>query len=723
MRQRSHLPERLPEMKVRAGEGCSGIRLAGLVMLVIASAWVLPIAASATQVAHLRQVEIRTRAAGTGIILKFNSSPPYQISSPSRRTARITFPQAESPLFRKLRRYNDKYIDGVTITQRGPVVSCTVSLRKEGTGIRIREVKEMNLVILEVGRSFRQVDSLPIRPERERIWSGAGRFIREFDLPVKTGLSFQPTDRQVLEKALDEKALKLFQAGEAMLYKGRGTEAEEIFSWLQQQGVPLRGLVSYRLGEARYRLQNYPAALQAFREGEKLLPEYLLQSPAITFAYADTVARSGSLAEARRILVRLISQTSDRHVATLLLTRLADIMARQGLEMQAVALYRNVTTLFPESAAAMQSAMRLADRRLFATNLAGYREVVADYQKIAAGSGDATLREEAQFKIALLESLYGAEKVALELVTQYEKRYPRGVYVTIVKSMREELLLPLYRVLYASQDYAGLVEMAQNNRDYLARCFTDSEFAARLAEAFSTVGVMKGELDLFSRLAEREWAAAAAPFLYNRVLDDAMALADLATSEKAAAAYLQRFPGQSGGAHVQEHLGWAGYMKGDMGQVKRALAWLQKTDSRPAWAESFYYLGKALAHEGGHVQAEGAMRRFIAEQEGRGGGSALLADAYFVTAASCGARGAFDQALTVCRRGLEIAAVDQRDQFLYKMGELEKGAGRRNLARQQWEQLVQEGRDQVWQKLAAQGLAELDWQERIARIGANKSNK
>ena len=54
--------------------------------------------------------------------------------------------------------------------------------------------------------------------------------------------------------------------------------------------------------------------------------------------------------------------------------------------------------------------------------------------------------------------------------------------------------------------------------------------------------------------------------------------------------------------------------------------------------------------------------------------------------------------------------------FLYRIAELRKREGRSEEAVRNWEKIVKEGSDPVWQKLAAQKLAEIEWK---TRIGAN----
>ncbi len=72
--------------------------------------------------------------------------------------------------------------------------------------------------------------------------------MRDFDPPLKSEIPFSPTDRLVLKNFLTEDEQKDFMAAEAALYKGRLTEAEELFTRFSSRQAPIRPLALYRLG-------------------------------------------------------------------------------------------------------------------------------------------------------------------------------------------------------------------------------------------------------------------------------------------------------------------------------------------------------------------------------------------------------------------------------------------------------------------------------------------
>lgn len=662
---------------------------------------------------RLCRIAIRPHATFTRLLFQLDSPTKYELHPLSQRRVRLTFTNADSTRFKRLRGYSDRHIGGVTVSQRGDNLQVTVSARDDGSGVRSMAFADGQLLTVDIGPLFKQNSSPSVIPGREHIWRGAEKLIREFDPPLKSDIPFVPTDRRMLQKLIPEEEMQLFFAGEAALYKGKAAEAEEVFAFFMRKESPVRSLAAYRLGEAQYLLQKYGPALNAFREGERLWPQYMSANPAVTFYYADSIVRSGDLPGGRKILTHLIAQLADKKYAPLLLVRLADILARQRRDTEALAIYRTVAANFARNEAASSAAMKLADRRMFETGGETYQGLVQEYMRLHETATGFSLREEALFKAALLESMYGPVKSALSLVAQFEKKYPRGVFVNIAKGMREDLLVPVYQELYAAKDYQGLVTLAQDNRDYLSRCLADEKFATALAESFAATGMVKGEITLFGNLVEREWAAASAPFMLSRILDDAVMLADYSLAEGAARGFLQRFPRHPSARRIREKLGGICYRKNKMAEVVAELSWLLEARTGADIPESYYYLGKALANAGQHKGADRAMTLFIAAVKGQEAKFPLLSDAYGVSAAARSAAGDRKGALAVYGAGLEFVEAERRDQFLYKMGELHMQEGRSREALGMWEKVKSEGSDPVWKKLAVQAIDDFRWREEM----------
>ena len=695
-----------PELISASRSGRTGLRAVRLVWFALCL--MIAHGAQAQGLDRLQRVEIDRHGSYTRIAFKLDDHCTYSLLQLPDRL-RLTLNGADSPRFRRLKAYSDQHIGGIAFSQHGDDVHVSI-VKKGGADVRVLDQLD-DVLTVDVGSFSVQQDAPAIAPGRERILSGTEKLIREFDPPLRSEIPFVPTDPVQLQRVVAGEDVLLFQKGEGLLYKGKAAEAVEVFTYFAKKETPLRALASYRLGEALYLLQRYGEALQAFRAGERLWPEYLSFSPGTTFYYADSVARMGDPASGRRMLVQLIARLADKTYAPLLLDRLADILARSGREKEAVTIYGTVAQNFAGSDAADHAALKLADRRLFSVGLQDYQSLIREYQDINGSSGDLSLRDDACFKAAFLESLYGQCETALDAIIRYETQYPQGKFATIAQGMREELILLVYRERYEAKDHEGVVSLAQQNRDYLSRCFTDDLFIHRLSDGFAEIRKPAAEVAMFNYLIERDWAASAAPFMYCRIIDDALALADLRMAEAAARSFLVRFPRHPDAHHVLEQLGEISFYKKDMPSVAAELSWLCKPGADAGSMNSYYYLGKALETLRDQKGAERALTRFVDGVRLGGIASPLAGDAYFTIGSGRKGRKDYRGAMAVYRAGLENAGSEMRDQFLYAMGELDMHLKNYREAKALWGRIVKEGSDPVWRKMAQQSLSDLEWQE------------
>lgn len=655
---------------------------------------------------RLLRVGVRGHGGFTRLEMAFEHDPlPVLHQLPGNRI-RLIFSNTVGGRWKKLRGYRDAHLEGIVVTPRGNDLTVTVAVKGDPRGVRISATPGGGVLALDVGSSLAPRRSPSLAQGREGINVGVEQLITTFDPPFKAEIPFSPTDRRVLDAMASPADAAIIADGEAALYEGNGSEAVEIFAAIGANS-PMRPLALYRLGEAHYLLQKYPEALRFFREGERLSPAFLARSPATAFCYADSVARSGDLAGGRRLLGSLIAGLADKKYAPALLVRMADILARQGKDQEAMAIYRNVADNFTGSKGSWQARMKLADRRLLALEPAAYSTLVKDYLEIYEGGTDFGLREQGLFKAALLLSLYGDADQAFARVTEYERKFPRGVYVSIAKGMREELLVPVYRRIARNGDNDALVKLAMDNRDYLGRALAEDDFVKNLSAAFADLGRIKEEVALYANLAIREQNRAHAPELYRRILHDAEQLGDPALMEKAAGEFVDRFPSHPWVQRFREELAAVEYNRGDTQRVVGRLSGLLARGTRPEYAESLYYLGKSLDASGNRRDAEQAMLLFLAELRRREVASPLAADASYVAASARLSRGDRKGAKELLRAAGD-SSPEERDQFLYKLGEIARSEGRYEEAVRYLQTLVKEGKDPDWRDMASRLLADME---------------
>jgi TolA-binding protein len=430
----------------------------------------------------------------------------------------------------------------------------------------------------------------------------------------------------------------------------------------------------------------------------------------MVFAYADSLGRCGESVAGRRILERMIVGMSMTKYGPILLVRLADISARGGRDLDAAAVYRTVAENFPGTRAAYLATTRLADRRLFSVNSNTFSPLANEYRDISRNTSDPVLKEEALFKVALTTSLYGPSAEAVQSVTEYLKKFPAGVFANVAATMREDLLLSLYRELALTGDCKGVINIVRDNRGYLARCVGDKEFIPHISGCFKKMGMIREELEILSSMADTEWVGPNEAFLHLRIHEDAWALEEFALAEASGRLFLEKYSTDGKADQVRERVGWIQYRHGDMASVLNSLSPLLNKKKKALNPVSYYYLGKAYEKLLDLARARKAMSLYIGSLP-QGTDSALTADARMVIASAQLSGHDLSGALQTYREGFEASREDRRDMFLYKMGEACLALNAQDDARSHWEQLVHDGKDPVWKSLAIQSLADLAWRK------------
>ncbi|QXE90261.1 tetratricopeptide repeat protein [Geomonas subterranea] len=677
----------------------------GLVTILFACA--LPQSALAQQENRLWRVAVHPHQGFTRVNLFFQSPPDYTLRVLPGRV-RLEVRGADSPTFKKLRALNDRELAGVTTSELRGVLSVSIAVREAEPGVQVVSCANPSVLSLDVGPGVKRAVRVDIAPGREPILSGTERFVRDFDADPG-GVPFAPTDGKVLKGLLPEGEALLFQQGESLLYRDRAEEAVNVFSMFTNKGAAPKALASFRLGEALERLGRHQEALSYFRQGEALWPQYLEQAPELLQPYSDALARTGDFPAARALLLRLMNRYLGTPYQAELLNRLADLIERNGQKTAALAMYRSVAVYAAGSAAAGRARLKLADRELFTLSRDRYQELLGKYRAVYQEPGDPSSRDEALFKMTLLLSLYASPREALDTVITYDRRYPRGIFSTIVKKMREEILFPVYQDAAAAGKDQELVQLALDNREYLARCFGDPGFAPRISQAFEKSGATAKELELFGYLDQKNWAAGSAPFLLARMVDDAVAIGNVPLAEATARDFLSRFPRDRYAGRVREQLGRLAFERGDLPGAAAQLAFLRAKGGTPQLPDSEYYLGKALEGAKDHAGAVRSLARFTLAAKRD---NPLLPDGYFTLATALAAGKDYQRALAACVVGASVASGEMSGQFLYKTGELQLQLGEVRQAKATWEKGAATGG--AWGRLASEALSDLNWRMKIA---------
>ena len=676
--------------------------------LLVLAVLLMPLASYASVPNLIQRIEVRAKPRFTRITVKLSDEPRFKLSKIPGNRLRIRFSDTSSRLQKSLRAYSDTNIGGLVVSQRGNDTLLTFAVAANRVGWRMVHVDGLPALALDVGPVFlANTSGRKALPGRERIRNGAEKLLNNFDPPLKPEIPFVPTDRNALKTLLNDEDQRLFLAAEGALYKGKLTAAEDGFALFASRQTQIRPLALYRLAEAQYRLQKYAQSLETFREAARQWQEFLTVNPAIMFYYGDSIARSGDLPGGRQLLARLIVANADKKFAPVLLVRMADVLTRQGGGENARAIYSNVSELFKDNKAHQIAVMKLADRAFLEATPDDYQSLSSTYAKIAANTSDFDLREETVFKHALLEAINGPADTALDLVVVYQKRFPKGVYSTVIKDIREDLVALVYQGTSWAKNPSGLIRLVTDNQDYLATTVRIPGFLPAVSAAFEKSGRPLDLIELYAGLLERPWIGDDnAPYLTLQVADQAELLGDTMMARKVLQSFLQRNPAHSQSRWARERLGGIQFAAHELPAVRAGLSWLLNKNERAAFPVSYYYLGRSLWDAKEYSRTAVAMESYLAVVKGAKEQPVLMGDAYYVAAASRQALGDRKAAAGLLEAGLKVATRERKDQFLYKLGELAALDGKLEQSRTIFERVLKEGTDPDWQRLARQSLEE-----------------
>ena len=683
---------------------CSLALFWGLSLLFIAVT-LLPSQAYASIPNRLYRIDIHPKPDFTRLTVRLAEPPQYTLTAIPGNRLRIVIQDTGGTLFNKLRSYSDKNIGGLIIKTRGDSLLVTFQISQQA-GWRNLSRPDVSAITVDVGAPFKPGAPHASLGGRDKIWNGVGKLVRDFDPPLKSEIPFTQTDRQILKNFLSEEDQRIFIAAEAALYKGRLTEAEELFVRFSSRQAPIRALALYRLGETWYKLQKYSQALTSFREAERLWPAYLGLNPGVTFYYGDSIARNGELTYARSLLAGLVARLADKTFAPALLVRLGDILTRQGHEQEAQAIYQNVSELFKENKASKMASMRVADSEFLQSTPWNYRPISDVYRIASQQSGDLDMREEAHFKYILLESIHGEAGEALQLVMGFQRKFPRGVYVAVNRTIREVLVAEVFRRTVWDKDSSALVRFMDEQHEYLAGCVEQPGFLSTVTRAYNEVGRPIELVRLLTSLVDRVWAASVAPELYTSIIDNSELIGDTATAEQTIKTFLTKFPSNPRARLMAERLGSIYFSLDKYQKVKETLFWLLNKGEHAGHAESYYQLGRSLWKLQLYPEAAKSMDLFIATPTGRD--PRLVPDAYFIAASSRESSGDRKGALKLFETALKLPENIRTEEFAYRTGQINLLEGNTRRAKELFVPLATNGKDPDWKKLARQALTFLE---------------
>jgi tetratricopeptide (TPR) repeat protein len=157
---------------------------------------------------------------------------------------------------------------------------------------------------------------------------------------------------------------------------------------------------------------------------------------------------------------------------------------------------------------------------------------------------------------------------------------------------------------------------------------------------------------------------------------------------------------------MTERLGSIYFSRGKHRQVKETLLWLLNKGERARRTESYYQLGRSLWELQLYQQAAKSMGLYLAAPKGIDQGT--LPDAYFVAGSSRESAGDRKGALKLFEAALKLPNNPRNDEFVYRTAQINLHEGKTGRAKELFDQLVKNGKDPDWQKLARQALTSFE---------------
>lgn len=350
--------------------------------------------------------------------------------------------------------------------------------------------------------------------------------------------------------------------------------------------------------------------------------------------------------------------------------------------------------------------MRFADSEFLQSTPWNYRPLSDMYLNVSQKSGDLDIREESHFKHVLLESIHGEAGEALQLLIGFQRKFPRSVYVAVVRTIREVLVAEVFRLTNWNKDPSALVRFMDEQHEYLAGCVEQPGFLTTITRAYNDAGRPIELVKLLTALVERSWAASIAPELYVSITDNAELIGDTATAEQTIRKFLSKFPTNHRARLMTERLGSIYFSAEKNQQVKETLLWLLNKGERAERVDSYYRLGRSLWALQLYSQAAKSIDLFLAAPSGRD--PRLVPDAYFVAGSARESLGDRKGALRLFETALKLPDNNRNEEFIYRTGQINLHEGNTQRAKALFEQLAKSGKDPDWQKLAQQALTSLE---------------
>jgi tetratricopeptide (TPR) repeat protein len=484
----------------------------------------------------------------------------------------------------------------------------------------------------------------------------------------------------------------LLLQGEIALITGDFDQALQVFAPTREVWPePLQALRNLRMADALTELQRSTEALKTYRVllEKKTWPEnklYSLNQAATAFFLAG----EWNLAiKAYRQLADNLTDKSHRGQATYA-TALATY--RSGEIEEALKILWQIRETFAGTESDRRARLKLLDQGVLSGIEHRLPQAVVGYDAIAAKSVNRIVREEALFKYSLALHLNGEQSRAIEALDKFRRDFAGGPLRSEAESLMAEILPPMIeKMIGDGRDLEALV-LVEKNRDLLLHQDSNWPFLPSLAQAFSRLGLFGRGCKVYLYLLEKSENRPEAGRFYLPLVSLYFDMDEPEMVEKYSQRYLVKYPR---GEDLNPIFLLRLKALRKLNRPEQA-AELLKERNRPTDNQIELTAAHIFWDLGDYDRVISSANR-LGEK-----GQAIPPEGLLLLAEAMRRLGRGQNALPL----YQVLADDGTfgDQATFRCGEIRLADGQRAEALNLFRQLVEKGKDPLWQKLAADAL-------------------
>ena len=391
-----------------------------------------------------------------------------------------------------------------------------------------------------------------------------------------------------------------------------------------------------------------------------------------------------------RLGLRLSGQAGD-DLAYFAAAR-AQVRAQRG--EPALLQLQNIVDTFPGREGAWRSQLLLHDQLVIAGDETSMARAARGYRQLADQMPYRELREEATFKYALTEYLSGRKMESVESLRVLLRDYAAGRLHREVNALMAEALPDVVRELVADARYVDALVRVEQNRELLLAAQVGRDFMLELGDVFMQLGFWDRAAHLYLFLLDVDEEAPGSEAAYLPLVQCFHRLGALARVERYVAQYDERHPK---GKDAPELFYLRLKTLADAGRHPEAVALLSAAG--PTQHRETERLAARLFMD---LENYTEVEKRLAPLMDRNLQDAPAED-IFLRAEALYRDDKPKPALSLFTHLAETLA--DADQARYRVGQIHLATGNRSLGLKFLRQLAEEGRSELWRKMARETLA------------------